>query len=77
MLIFIQAYINGFSVTTPRHLEPVPTVEVKIDGQVVYESHDLDDIIEQVYVEPKPKPKTKSGFDFFAQTTARAKQRRG
>nr|UVX43076.1 MAG: hypothetical protein [Bacteriophage sp.] len=75
MLIFIQAYINGFSVTTPRHLEPVPTVEVKIDGQVVYESHDLDDIIEQVYVEPKPK--TKSGFDFFAQTTARAKQRRG
>lgn len=75
MLIFIQAYINGFSVTTPRHLEPVPTVEVKIDGQVVYESHDLDDIIEQVCVEPKPK--TKSGFDFFTQTTARAKQRRG
>ncbi len=75
MLIFIQAYINSFSVVSPRHMEPVPTVEVKIDGHVVYESHDLNDIIEQVYIEPKPK--TKSGFDFFAQTTARAKQRRG
>lgn len=74
MVIFIQAYINSFSAATPRQTETIPTIEIKIDGELVYESHVLDDIIDQVH--HKPQTKTKSGFDFFTQTTARAKQQR-
>lgn len=63
MFIFIKAYIDSLRVVTPRPVDIIPVVEVETTIQVACET-------------PEPKLKTKSGFDFFTQTTARAKQQR-